>query len=204
MGIILQCDIKHRAVSPTRSKPFINDLKVVLVMKTPATTREELITESYLENYDRVLRYISVRVNDIFDAENLAQDVWMRLLESGAELSEDTLTPLIYTIARNLVNDYLRRLYRRQCMHGEMPSPDSESVACASAESEIVARDLAQLEERMVETLPTQRRTIYIMSRYEEKSVDDIATELSLSFRTVENHLRLGRKDVRGFMSAIA
>ncbi len=40
------------------------------------------------------------------------------------------------------------------------------------------------------------------MSRYEEKSVEDIASELSLSFRTVENHLRLGRRDVRQYMSA--
>ena len=39
------------------------------------------------------------------------------------------------------------------------------------------------------------------MSRYDDKSVDDIAGELSLSFRTVENHLRMGRRDVRAFMS---
>lgn len=61
---------------------------------------------------------------------------------------------------------------------------------------------MAQAEQRRVECLPRQRRIIYVMSRYEEKSVEDIASELSLSFRTVENHLRLGRRDVRQYMSA--
>lgn len=42
------------------------------------------------------------------------------------------------------------------------------------------------------------------MSRYEEKSVGDIADELSLSLRTVENHLRMGRRDVREYIAAIA
>jgi len=42
------------------------------------------------------------------------------------------------------------------------------------------------------------------MSRFQERSVEDIAGEMKLSFRTVENHLRLGRRDIRDYMSAIA
>jgi RNA polymerase sigma-70 factor (ECF subfamily) len=38
------------------------------------------------------------------------------------------------------------------------------------------------------------------MTRYEELPVSDIADRLQLSVRTVENHLRMGRKDVRDFM----
>ena len=41
----------------------------------------DLIAQSYVEYYNEVLNYISVRVTDIFDAENIAQDVWVRLLE---------------------------------------------------------------------------------------------------------------------------
>ena len=35
-------------------------------------------------------------------------------------------------------------------------------------------------------------------------AVDDISSSLNLSKRTVENHLRLGRKDVRTYLANIA
>lgn len=165
-------------------------------------TNESIIAARYVTDYDRVLRFISQRVSDAGDAENLAQDVWLKLLECDRELNESTLTSLIYTVARNLVNDYLRHLYIVQEVHGELRQ--SENVYAQDMESEVSARDLALHERMRVRCLPAQRRIIYVMSRYEEKSVDEIAAALELSNRTVENHLRLGRRDVRSHMAAIA
>ena len=163
---------------------------------------ESLIAARYVTDYDRVLRYISQRVTDICEAENLVQDVWLKLLECDREIDETTLTSLIYTVARNVVNDYLRHLYIVQDVHGELRQ--SENVFAQDMESEVVARDLALHEAVRVRCLPSQRRIIYVMSRYEEKTVEEIASALNLSSRTVENHLRLGRKDVRSHIAAIA
>ncbi|MCM1066856.1 MAG: sigma-70 family RNA polymerase sigma factor [Muribaculaceae bacterium] len=171
-------------------------------MKTSASTRENIIAQSYVDHHARVLNYVSARVNDRFDAENIAQDVWVRLIECGKELAAESLTSLIFTIAHNLVNDYLRRFYLVQSVREELTAGATEPLY--DAEAEINSRDLASHEHRFVECMPTQRRTIYIMSRYDDMSVGDIADSLDLSFRTVENHLRLGRRDVRAFMSAIA
>lgn len=173
-------------------------------MKNQGTARENIIAKSYTDHFGRILGYISRRVNDIYEAENLTQDVWARLLESNAEIEETSLLSLLYTIARNLVNDYLRHLYRTLGAVENLTPANYDDYTATDVESEIIAHDLARKEERYVECLPKQRRIIYVMSRYEDKSVDDIAGELSLSFRTVENHLRLGRKDVRGYISAIA
>lgn len=163
---------------------------------------ESIIAARYVTDYDRVLRFIAQRVTDNAEAENLAQDVWLKLLECDRPINEATLTSLIYTVARNIVNDYLRHLYIVQDAHGELRQ--SESIYAQDMESEVVARDLALHEQVRVRCLPAQRRIIYVMSRYEEKSVDEIAAALELSNRTVENHLRLGRKDVRAHMTAIA
>lgn len=165
-------------------------------------TNEALIAARYVTDYDRVLRFIAQRVTDAAEAENLAQDVWLKLLECDREINESTLTSLIYTVARNLVNDYLRHLYIVQDVHSELR--DSGNAFATDMESEVMARDIALQEEVRVRCLPPQRRIIYVMSRYDERTVEEIATELELSHRTVENHLRLGRKDVRSFISAIA
>lgn len=161
--------------------------------------RNNFLTRSYETYHRHVLGFISSRINSKEDAENLAQDVWLRLLEYDKPISEDSLLSLLYTVAYNLVNDYLRRLYRSRAAVDELYVSACE--ADFSGESAIVARDIERLEKNRVECLPPQRRIIYIMSRYDDKSVDDIANELSLSFRTVENHLRMGRRDVRNYMA---
>ena len=171
-------------------------------MEIRRQSNEAIIASSYTENFSKILGYIRERINDIHDAENLAQDVWLRLLECGKELKADTIVSLLYTIAHNLVNDYLRRLYRSRAMQEEIMLTSEE--ADPYTESRAIARDIAAMEYRRADALPPQRRIIYMMSRYDDKSVDDIACELNLSFRTVENHLRLGRRDVRSFMAAIA
>ena len=167
-------------------------------MKT-SDNRNDILTRSYNANYGRVLGFVTSRINSPEDAENIAQDVWLRLLEYDKPISEDSLLPLLYTVATNLVNDYLRRLYRSRAAYSAMF--DCADELDSSCESGIFARDIAKIERERVECLPQQRRIIYVMSRFDDKSVADIADELSLSFRTVENHLRLGRRDIRSYMA---
>lgn len=162
------------------------------------------VEAAYTAYHDRLLRYIQTRVNNEWDAENLAQDIWVRVLTSERALQADTLLPYLYTIARNLINDYLRRLYAAKALHDEMACDFYDDAADESMESSIYAGEIACLEQMRVECLPPMRRTIYVMSRYDDMCVADISSELSLSVRTVENHLRLGRKDVRTYLSSIA
>lgn len=152
---------------------------------------------------DRVLNYIKSRIPILEDAENLSQDVWMRILENDNTLNLDTAVSYIFRIATNLVNDYLRNLYVRKGAHEELGKTQS-TVSSLNPEEDLYVKQLSQLESGKIECLPKQRRIIYVMSRFEDKSVSDIADSLSLSFRTVENHLRMGRRDVREYMSAIA
>lgn len=163
----------------------------------------ELIARTYAVTNEKVLGYIAQRVNDYADAENLAQDVWLRILECRTTIDAETIENYVFAVARNLVKDYLRQIYRRRNADEEMQQL-CEGTAEHSCESAVVARDLARHERIRVEQLPRQRRMIYIMSRFQERSVEDIAGEMKLSFRTVENHLRLGRRDIRDYMSAIA
>lgn len=166
------------------------------------TDSRAVIIKSYHENFERVLHFIVSRINNVEDAENLAQDVWVRVLTLTRPVEEETLTSLIYVIARNLVNDYLRRLCHSRAYSEEVLESGEERYEM-SPENLISAFEIARIERERVECLPTQRRIIYEMSRYQEKTPEEIAGMLSLSKRTVENHLRLGRRDVRSCIAAV-
>ena len=159
---------------------------------------DRLITEYYEEYRQSVFFYICRRIEDKDDAEDLIQDAFLRLLEYRMMIRRDTLKYFLFTIVRNLLNDYLRRYYKRQEIDRYLY--DTLPVTTVEPESRMVADELRRLESRRVSALPEQRRKVYIMSRFQDKSADDIAEELNLSKRTVENHLFISRREVREFI----
>lgn len=156
------------------------------------------VEESYRKLHTSVFQYIYYKIDNREDAEDLSQDVFVRLMEYKQMLCESTVKSFIYTIARNLVTDYLRHHYKRQ----EVSSYIFESSVTYTNETEqkVIADDLAAHEQYRMQLLPPQRRTIYQMSRFEGKSNMDISQELNLSLRTIENHLFIGRKEIREYM----
>ena len=159
---------------------------------------DRLITEYYEEYRQSVFFYICRRIENRSDAEDLIQDAFLRLLEYRMMIRRDTLKYFLFTIVRNLLNDYLRRYYKRQEIDRYLY--DTLPVTTVEPESRMVADELRRLESRRVSALPEQRRKVYIMSRFQDKPADDIAEELNLSKRTVENHLFISRKEVREFI----
>lgn len=142
--------------------------------------------------------YVYRRICNHEDAEDIMHDVFLRMVEYGDILCKETAKNFMFTIARNLVTDYFRRTQKKQEIDIYLMYSTSEFAN--SIESKMISDDLMRLEEMKVLSLPEQRRIIYMKSRYEEKTADEIADELYLSKRTVDNHLFLGRKQVREFI----
>ena len=157
-----------------------------------------LVAAAFNDYKFQLLGYINHRINNPDDAEDLVQDTFVRLLECGKMLRDDTVKSFIFTIANNLVVDYLRRYYKKQEIASYMMG--SAISVVRSAESDVIAGDLRKHEVLKMSTLPIQRKRIYYMSRFMDMSVDEISEKLSLSRRTVENHLFIGRKEVREYI----
>ena len=157
-----------------------------------------LISDSYKEYYSSVCSYINYRINNWETARDLSQDVFLRLIDYKQMLRPDTVKYFIFTIARNLLNDYLRRYYKKQEITSYIY--DHSITYTNETESLIIAKELSLLEKHKLEMLSDQRRKVYTMNRFEDKSIPEISSELSISPRTVENHLFVSRKVVRDFI----
>lgn len=89
------------------------------------------IAAIYDQYFSEVYRYVRYRVNDDAVAEDIASDVFVRLLEAAQKRQgpQTSLKGWLIATASNAVNDHLRRHYRRptEALSDSMPD-DSSSV----------------------------------------------------------------------------
>ncbi|WP_195532278.1 sigma-70 family RNA polymerase sigma factor [Bacteroides finegoldii] len=167
-------------------------------MENRTTVIAQLIAESYINYRNQIYLYLAYKVDNKQDAEDLSQDVFLHLMEYEKMLRADTIKTFIYTIARNLLYDYLRRYYKKQEINAYIYNHQERSTN--DVDSNVLVGDLLVCESKGMALLPLQRKKIYAMTRFENKSISDISIELNLSQRTVENHLLISRKEVRDYM----
>ena len=75
----------------------------------------------------------------------------------------------------------------------------SEDVA-----AKVASDDLMMIIEMAVEQMPEQRRKVFRMSRCENRSYQEIASELNISTKTVEYHIRTALTELRKIIGIIA
>ncbi|WP_337792708.1 RNA polymerase sigma factor [Phocaeicola plebeius] len=161
----------------------------------------QFLTEVYVTYRPLVFRYITGKLNGCLEAEDLVQDAFLRLLEYRSMLRPETVRSFLYTIVRNLVTDYLRRHYKKQDVMACMQERLSTSVV--DTESLVIADDLSHQEKMRVKQLTPKVRTVYSMIRFEEKTLSEVAEELSIPKRTIEGYLLIGRKAIREYMKCV-
>lgn len=121
-------------------------------------------------------------------AADYAQDVFFDIWSSHQKFSEvKSFSAYLFQMARfkaynhfdkNAVNF---RYQREMAVSGPDSFPTGEARLYASETDELIRRTLDQM--------PRKRRQVFIMSRLHGKSNDEIAVELGINKRTVENHI---------------
>ena len=156
-----------------------------------------LIETYYRDHRDELLAFVSSRLGGAVEAEDIVQNVFLRLLTTDKMITEITLPALTYTIARNLISDYYRRRNTyEEFEHYIKRSSDDYS----SMESVISAKELTELLERGLARIPENFREIYRMHIYGGMKVGEISQTLGEGYKSVEPRLGAARKALRGFL----
>ncbi|MSR68300.1 sigma-70 family RNA polymerase sigma factor [Candidatus Saccharibacteria bacterium] len=134
-----------------------------LVVKAQAGD-EAAFEQLYHECYEPILRYIAFRVPTVDDAEDLAQQVFIRFYSNLASWKDQGYSPMayIFTVARSVVSDYWRSNKNRPVSNSEDIIP--LLVDNGKKPDEIVQSKQAVAEiSRGINRLPDNYREVIVL-----------------------------------------
>jgi RNA polymerase sigma-70 factor (ECF subfamily) len=159
-----------------------------------------LLDELIVRYQHRLLRYLLYLTSNREMAEDLFQEVWMRVLVRGAQFNgQARFDTWLFTIARNLVIDQRRK--RTMASLDELFEGNSEddrpmSFEVAAGEPTPFDR-FANLEDReriasALLQLDTLHREVLVLRFHEELSLEEIAKVTRAPLSTVKSRLYRG------------
>lgn len=147
------------------------------------------------QQYEPVCRVIFRFVQDPGLSEDLAQEVFVRFWQKRNDIQVDSNLPAyLRRMAANEALAYLRKKTRYQADELPVHLPGQQA---APADEAYQATELAQRITQAVNSLPPRCRAVFQLSRFEERTYQEIADELEISIKTVENQMGKALKIMR-------
>lgn len=142
--------------------------------------------KGFLDHYHELIGTWTRKLRSRHQAEDLAHDAFVRVLENDVQPVEQPRAYLHQT-ARNIAVDGYRREDRRQAL--EQEGLDLSPVAGDDPEAYVHALELADSVERALAQLPLNCRKVFIWQKLEGLTQAEIAERMGLTKNMVEKYM---------------
>lgn len=152
--------------------------------------------QSLFERYYTTIHITIDRiVKDSSMSEDLAQQVFIQFWEKRKQINITTsVAAYLHRMAINEALSYKRKIKNKTTE--ELQSYHNNDLT-ATTEEDFLYSELHQTVEAAISTLPPRCQTIFRLSRFEGKTYKQIALELDISEKTVENQMGKALKILR-------
>jgi RNA polymerase sigma factor (sigma-70 family) len=146
-------------------------------------------------------RYLTRLLGNSSEAQDVAHDAYVRVYPSVTSNSARKPEALLYTAARRLA---INRLRRRSISPVARDAFVPETAACLEpgVEEKVIARQELDLLQRAISELPEGCRVVLLLCKIEQLSHREISARLGIAVSTVEKQharaLRLLRQALEG------
>jgi RNA polymerase sigma-70 factor (family 1) len=169
------------------------DQEVFSAMQSGEIPAFEMLFKTF---YQPLCRYATSFLKDPDDAEEIVQAAFIGFWEKRETISIDTsVKSYLYRAVRNsCLNELKHEQVKQRYIAGETVMGEKLSE---SADHLAIHVELEDKIKAAIQRLPEQCRLIFTMSRFEELKYQEIADQLNLSVKTVENQMGKALKIMR-------
>jgi RNA polymerase sigma-70 factor (ECF subfamily) len=162
-----------------------------------------LIKEGNAQAFEKIFReyfkslhaYAYTFMKDDEQAEEIVQNIFCRIWEKRDQLKTDgSLKAYLYRSVHNESVNYLKHQKTRAIFQVHYSNGDQTA---GEASEKIMAAELDGHIQKALNELPLQCRVIFQLSRFENLKYKQIADQLNLSVKTVENQMGKALKVLR-------
>ena len=162
------------------------------------------VEAAWRELHDQLLGFIARRVRTREDAEDILQEVMLRIHRSSGELEHvERLTGWIYRIAGNAIVDHYRRPARREVPTGWQQDVEEAGDSAAVADEPDTAElrgELARCLSPLLERLPASYRQALVLTEVEGVTQVEAAERLGLSVSGMKARVQRGRARLKDLL----
>jgi RNA polymerase sigma-70 factor (ECF subfamily) len=157
---------------------------------------EQVFETIFRTYYERLCNYANTILNDMDEAEEMVQGAFLTVWEK-----HDTLeihTSVKSYLYRAVHNSCLNRVkhYKVRKTYGDSVKNQAELLH-DDASRDLIGSELDGIVANAIDSLPDQCKLVFKLSRFENLTYAEIAEQLGISVKTVENHMVKALKVLR-------
>ncbi len=184
------------------------DVQLMLEFQSGSKSAFETLMQNY---YSRVLNFIYRFVANKESAEDLTQEVFLRVFKSAPRYKpKSQFQTWLYTIAKNACFNELRKKkdFVTSLDKSAITGDDDEQRQIADPKStgpdeELFRKEKAMVIRQAISDLPENQRLAVILRRYDNFSYAEIAETLSVSDKAVKSLLNRAKVNLKHRLSRL-
>jgi RNA polymerase sigma factor (sigma-70 family) len=163
---------------------------------------ELAFAQIYNQYQKKVFRFFLKRILNHETARELTQEVFVKLWKGGEGVVIVSLETRLFTIAGSILIDHLRRqAHERKRLSGLAHKISSESSLVQPSPHR--AFETADYLKVVVRDLPPARKKIILLKMGSGFTNKEIASQLSISEKTVEDHVTKALRHIRAILTLL-
>ncbi len=179
------------------------DEKQENILKRLKENDRTALKELFQMHYLPVCQTISRLIRDKATVEDLAQEVFLRFWNKRQKINiTSSLSAYLKRMATNEALGYLRS---KKNFESEEAILNNEGSSSQNVEMQYLNMELGDHIKAAINELPPKCRAVFVLSRFEELTYQEIADRMEISIKTVENQmgraLRLLRTKLKTYLT---